>query len=75
MNKITRVVRKFLLEDVIRWYGYIEKIVVDRGELNAHEAIELFQRLGVKDRMQTHTYSQANCKELQWATRELATVL
>ena len=47
-NKTTTGVCKFLLEDVICRYGCVGKIVADRGELNAHEAIEIFERLGVK---------------------------
>ena len=34
-NKTTAVVCKFLLEDVVCRYGYVGKIVADRGELDA----------------------------------------
>ena len=47
-NKTTKAVCRFLIEDVICRYGCIEKIVADRGELDAEEAEELFDRLGVK---------------------------
>ena len=47
-NKTTAGVCKFLLEDVICRYRCVGNIVADKGELNAHEAIEIFERLGVK---------------------------
>ena len=47
-NKTTAAMCKFLIEDVICRYGYVRKIVADRGELDAKEAEELFDRLGVK---------------------------
>ena len=53
---------KFLLEDVICRYGCVGKIVADRGELNAHEAIELFERLGVKLSLTTAYNLEANGK-------------
>ena len=37
-----------MLEDIIQWYECVGKIVAEKGEVNAHEAIELFERLGVK---------------------------
>ncbi|KAH7404157.1 hypothetical protein KP509_15G012900 [Ceratopteris richardii] len=43
-SKNTYNVCKFLLEDVISCFGYIEKVVADRGELNAREAKEFFER-------------------------------
>ena len=46
-NKTTAAVCRFLIEDVICRYGCVGKIVVDRGELDAEEAEELFDRLGV----------------------------
>ena len=39
---------RFLIEDVICRYGCVGKIVADRGELDAEEVEELFDRLGVK---------------------------
>ena len=43
INKTTSAVCKFLLEEVICRYGCVGKIVVDRGELDAREAMELFE--------------------------------
>jgi hypothetical protein len=39
---------RFLVEEVVCRYGCVSKIVADRGELDAQEAEELFDRLGVK---------------------------
>ena len=47
-NKTTAMVCKFLLENIFCLYGSIGKIVVDRGELNAHESIELFEQIKLK---------------------------
>ena len=47
-NKTMAGVCKFLLDDLICWYGCVGKIVANKGELNAHEATKLFERLGVK---------------------------
>ena len=47
-KKTTLAVCKFLLEDVICWYGCVGKIVADRGELDANEAKDFFSRIGVK---------------------------
>ena len=38
-NKMTTIVYKFLLEDVIYRYG----CMAERGELNANEATKLFE--------------------------------
>ena len=45
-NKTTVVVCKIFFEDVICLYGCVGKIE-DKGELNANEARELFDDLGV----------------------------
>ena len=42
-NKTTSAVCRFLLEEVVCRYGCVGNVVVDRGELDAHEAIELFE--------------------------------
>ena len=42
------VVCKFLLEDTTCRYRCVGKIVVEKGELNANEARELFDNLGIK---------------------------
>ena len=47
-NKTTAAVCRFLIEEVICRYGCIGKIVADRGELDAHEAEEMFEHLGIK---------------------------
>ena len=47
-NKMTMVVCRFLIKDVICRYECVGKIVADRGELDAQEAKELFDQLGVK---------------------------
>ena len=39
---------QFLIEDVICRYGCVGKIVADQGELDAEEAEELFDRLGMR---------------------------
>jgi transposase InsO family protein len=61
-NKTTSAVCKFLLEEVICRYGCVGKIVADRGELDAHEATELFERLGVKLSLTTAYNPEANGK-------------
>ena len=61
-NKTTAVVCKFLIEDVIYRYGCVGKIVADRGELDAKEAEELFDRLGVKLSLTTAYNPEANKK-------------
>ena len=47
-NKTTAAVCKFLIEDVICQYECIGKIVADYEELDAQEAEELLNGLGVK---------------------------
>ena len=45
---MTTAICRFLIEEVVCQYRCIGKIVADRGELDAQEAEELFDRLGVK---------------------------
>ena len=45
-----------------RWYGCVGKIIADRGELDAQEAEELFDRLGVKLSLTTAYNPEANEK-------------
>ena len=59
---MTATVWKFLLKDVICRYNSVSKIVADRGELNAHEAMELFGRLRVKLSLTTTYNPEANRK-------------
>jgi hypothetical protein len=47
-NKTTASVCRFLVEEVVCKYGCVGKIIPDRGELDAQEAEELFDQLGVK---------------------------
>ena len=61
-NKTTAAVCRFLIEDVICRYGCVGKIVADRGELDAEEAEELFDRLGVKLSLTTAYNPEANGK-------------
>ena len=54
--KTTSVVCKFLLEDVICYYGYVGKITTDQGELDEEEAREFFMWMGIKLAL-TSTYN------------------
>jgi hypothetical protein len=47
-NKTTAGVCRFLIEEAVCRYGCVGRIVADHGELDAQEAEELFDRLGVK---------------------------
>ena len=55
-------VSKFLLEDVVCGYGCVGKIVTERGELDACEAMDLFERLRVKLSLTTAYNPEANGK-------------
>ena len=61
-NKTTSAVCKFLLEEVVYRYGCVGKIVADQGELDAREATELFERLGMKLSLTTAYNPEANGK-------------
>ena len=61
-NKTTAAVCRFLIEEVVCWYGCVGKIITDRGELDAQEAGELFDRLGVKLSLTTAFNPEANGK-------------
>ena len=61
-NKTTAAVCRFLIKDVICRYGCIGKIVADRGEWEAEEAEELFNRLGVKLSLTTAYNPEADGK-------------
>ena len=56
-NKTIAAVCRFLIEEVVCRYGCVGKIIADRGELDAQEAKELFDRLGVKLSLTT-TYTR-----------------
>ena len=61
-NKTTTSVCRFLIEDVICHHGCVGKIVDDRGELDALEIEELFDRLGVKISLTTTYNPEASRK-------------
>jgi hypothetical protein len=61
-NKMKAVVCRFLVEEVVCRYGCIGKIMADRGELDAQEAEELFDRIGVKLSLTTAYNLEANWK-------------
>jgi hypothetical protein len=61
-NKTTAGVCRFLIEEVVCRYGCVGKIVADCGELDAQEAEELFDRLGVKLSLTTAYNPEANGK-------------
>ena len=58
----TAAVCKFLIKDVICRYRCVGKIMADRGELDAEEAEELLNRLGVKLSLTTTSNPEANGK-------------
>jgi transposase InsO family protein len=61
-NKTTAGVCRFLIEEVVCRYGCVGKIVADRGEPDAQEAEELFDRLGFKLSLTTAYNPEANGK-------------
>ena len=61
-NKTTVAVCRFLTEEVINQYGCVGKIIVDQGELEAQEAEELIDWLGVKLSLTTAYNPEANGK-------------
>jgi hypothetical protein len=62
LNKTMASVCRFLVKDVVCRYSCVSKIVADRGELDAQEAEELFDRLGVKLSLTTAYNPEANGK-------------
>ena len=61
-NKTTADVCNILLKDVVCRYGCVGKIVADRGELDAREAMDLFERLGMKLSLTTAYNPEENGK-------------
>ena len=59
-NKTTADVCQFLIEDIICRHGCVGKIMAGRGELDAQEAKELFDRIGVKLSLTTAYNPEAN---------------
>ena len=58
---------KFLIKDVICQYGCLGKIVADRGDLDAEEAEDLFDRLGIKLSL-TKAYNPESNGKIERAT-------
>jgi hypothetical protein len=61
-TKATEGICKFILEDIFSRYGSIGKMRADRGELDAAEAREFFNRYGVQLRLTTAYNPEANGK-------------
>jgi hypothetical protein len=63
LQKKTRAaVCQFLLEEVIRWYGCVGQVIVDRGQLDSNEAREFFVKLRVRLTLTTTYNRKANGK-------------
>lgn len=61
-TKSTEGVCRFILEDIFSRYGTIGRMRADRGELDAEEARQFFDRHGVKLRLTTAYNPEANGK-------------
>jgi hypothetical protein len=61
-TKTTENVCRFILEDIFSRYGSIGQMRADRGELNAAEAKEFFNRYGVQLKLTTAYNPEANGK-------------
>ena len=61
-NKTRAALCKFLHEDVVCRYGCVGKIVADQGELDACEAMDIFERPSVKISLTTTYNPEANGK-------------
>lgn len=61
-TKSTEGVCRFILEDIFSRYGSIGRMRADRGELDAVEAREFFDRYGVQLRLTTAYNPEANGK-------------
>ena len=61
-TKGTEGICRFILEDIFSRYGSIGHMKADRGELDATEAREFFQRYGVQLRLTTAYNPEANGK-------------
>jgi hypothetical protein len=61
-TKSTEGVCRFILEDIFSRYGSIGRMRADRGELDAEEAREFFDRYGVQLRLTTAYNPEANGK-------------
>jgi hypothetical protein len=61
-TKSTERVYKFILEDIFSRYDTIGRMRADRGELDVVEAINFFERHGVKLRLTTAYNPEANGK-------------
>jgi hypothetical protein len=61
-TKATEGVCRFILEDIFSRYGSIGRMRADRGELDATEARDFFQRYGVRLKLTTAYNPEANGK-------------
>lgn len=61
-TKTTEGICRFILEDIFSRYGSIGRMRADRGELDANEAREFFNRYGVQLRLTTAYNPEANGK-------------
>lgn len=61
-TKTTEAVCRFILEDIFSRYGSIGRMRADRGELDAAEAREFFNRYGVHLKLTTSYNPEANGK-------------
>ncbi len=61
-TKTTEGICRFILEDIFSRYGSIGRMRADRGELDAIEATEFFNRYGVQLRLPTAYNPEANGK-------------
>jgi hypothetical protein len=61
-TKSTEGVCRFILEDIFNRYGTIGKMRADRGELDAVEARNFFERHGVRLRLTIAYNPEANGK-------------
>ena len=58
----TEAICRFVLEDILSRHGFMTRFRADRGELNAHEAIDFFRRLRVKLKLTTAYNPEGNGK-------------
>ena len=64
-TKSTEGVCRFILEDIFSRYGTIGRMRADRGELDAAEATNFFERYGVRLKLTTAYNPEANGKSEQ----------
>ena len=85
-NKTTSAICKFLLEEVVCRYGWVGKIVTDRGELDAREEFRTTRCEALphdclqsgsewEDRARAWTDRQSHRTGMQQSSRKLATII